>query len=69
MRKSRPARGTIELPISVLANHTPITLPVHVIHGARPGPVFFISGVVHGDEILGVEIVRRVLGHLASAGT
>lgn len=58
-------RQTIELPISVLANHTPISLPVHVIHGARPGPVFFISGVVHGDEILGVEIVRRVVGHVA----
>ena len=58
-------RQTIELPISVLANHTPISLPVHVIHGAKPGPVFFISGVVHGDEILGVEIVRRVVGHVA----
>ena len=57
------ARRTVELPISVLANHTPISLPVHVIHGAKPGPVFFISGVVHGDEILGVEIVKRVVGH------
>lgn len=58
-------RQTIELPISVLANNTPISLPIHVIHGAKPGPVFFISGVVHGDEILGVEIVRRVVTHRA----
>ena len=58
-------RKTVELPISVLANHTPISLPVHVIHGVKPGPTFFISGVVHGDEILGVEIVRRVVGHKA----
>jgi uncharacterized protein len=58
-------RQTIELPISVLANHTPISLPVHVIHGAKPGPVVFISGVVHGDEILGVEIVRRIVQHAA----
>jgi uncharacterized protein len=58
-------RQTIELPISVMANHTPISLPIHVIHGAKPGPVFFISGVVHGDEILGVEIVRRVVAHKA----
>ena len=54
-------RQTIDLPVSVLSNHTPITLPVHVIHGAAPGPVMFISAVVHGDEILGVEIVRRVI--------
>ena len=58
-------RQTIELPISVLANHTPISLPVHVINGARPGSTFFISAVVHGDEILGVEIVRRVVRHPA----
>ena len=61
-------RKTVELPISVLANHTPISLPIHVIHGAKPGPTFFISGVVHGDEILGVEIVRRVVGHGALKG-
>jgi hypothetical protein len=58
-------RKTVELPISVMANHTPINLPVHVIHGTKPGPTFFISGVVHGDEILGVEIVRRVVSHSA----
>ncbi len=56
-------RKTIELPISVLANHTPVNLPVHVIHGTKPGPTFFLSGVVHGDEILGVEVVRRVVAH------
>ena len=62
---SKGARKTVELPISVLANHTPINLPVHVIHGLEKGPVFFISGVVHGDEILGVEIVSRVVRHPA----
>src|SRR5512132_3556359 len=60
-------RMTVDLPVSVLSNHTPITLPVHVIHGERPGPVMFISAVVHGDEILGVEIVRRVIRHNALA--
>jgi uncharacterized protein len=54
-------RATIELEVSVLANNTRMNLPVHVVHGVKPGPVFFISGVVHGDEIQGVEIVRRVL--------
>lgn len=58
-------RQTVDLPVSVLSNHTPITLPVHVIHGALTGPVMFLSAVVHGDEILGVEIVRRVIRHTA----
>jgi predicted deacylase len=58
-------RRTIDLPVSVMSNHTPMTLPVHVLHGAKPGPTLFISGVVHGDEIQGVEIVRRALRHNA----
>ena len=56
-------RATVELPVSVLSNHTPMNLPIHVLHGAKPGPVLFLSGVVHGDEIQGVEIIRRVLRH------
>jgi hypothetical protein len=54
-------RATVELPVSVLANHMPVSLPVHVIHGRRPGPAIFLSAALHGDEIVGVEIIRRVL--------
>jgi uncharacterized protein len=53
----------VEMPVSVMSNHTPMSLPVHVLRGAKPGPTLFISGVVHGDEIQGAEIVRRVLRH------
>jgi uncharacterized protein len=56
-------RRTIDLEVSTLANATRMNLPVHVVHGAQAGPVMFVSGVVHGDEILGLEIVRRVLAH------
>lgn len=54
-------RATIELPFSVLFDHTPMTLTVRVVHGRRPGPVLLVCGAVHGDEINGVEIIRRVL--------
>ncbi len=56
-------RATINLEVSTLANATRMNLPVHVVHGAKKGPVLFLSGVVHGDEIQGLEIVRRVLSH------
>ncbi len=36
-------------------------LSVHVLHGSRPGPTMFISAAIHGDELNGVEIIRRVL--------
>lgn len=60
-------RVTLELAIPSLYTHTDLELPVHVIHSKKPGPVLFISGAVHGDEINGVEIIRRVL-HTKSIG-
>ena len=59
------SRTTINLVVSTLANASPMNLPVHVIHGTEAGPTLFISGVVHGDEILGLEIIRRVLAQEA----
>jgi len=53
-------RRRIDIPISLLSNHTGMNLSVEVIHGRKPGPVLFVSGAVHGDEIIGVEIVRRL---------
>jgi hypothetical protein len=54
-------RRLVDLPVSKLSNHTPVTLPVHVLHGPLPGPTMFVSAAVHGDELNGVEIIRRVL--------
>lgn len=54
-------RRLVDLPVSKLSNHTPVTLPVHVLHGSRPGPAMFVSAAIHGDELNGVEIIRRVL--------
>ncbi len=53
--------ATVQLPISRLSTHTEINLPVRVMHGRKPGPVLFVSAGVHGDEIIGVEVIRRLL--------
>ncbi|MEM9576147.1 MAG: succinylglutamate desuccinylase/aspartoacylase family protein [Pseudomonadota bacterium] len=52
---------TVHLPVSSLPDHTPVTLSVQVHHGKRDGPTVFVSAAVHGDEVIGVEIVRRLL--------
>lgn len=54
-------RQTINLPMSLLSTHTPMTIPVHVIHGKKDGPRLFVSAAIHGDELNGVEIIRRLL--------
>ncbi len=35
--------------------------PVNILHGRREGPVLCLTAAVHGDELNGVEIVRRVV--------
>lgn len=54
-------RRTIDLPVSSLSDHTPVSMAVHVVNGRKPGPVMFVSAAIHGDEVTGVEIVRRLL--------
>lgn len=51
----------IDLRIPDLYTNNPMYCRVQVIHGRKPGPTVFISGAIHGDEINGVEIIRRVL--------
>lgn len=53
-------RKTIHIPLSRLADHTDMMLRLQVVHGKKPGPTLFVSGAIHGDEIIGVEIIRRV---------
>lgn len=55
------SRTTIELPVGRLYTNTPMTMPVHVVKGKKNGPCLFISAAIHGDEINGVEIIRRLL--------
>ena len=54
-------RVAIDVPLPGLYTETSITMPVHIVHGRREGPTLFISAAVHGDEINGVEIIRRLL--------
>lgn len=54
-------RRTIEFPLPPLYTHTQLFMPVHVIHGRRPGPRLLVTAALHGDEINGTEIVRRLI--------
>ncbi|MBS3804697.1 MAG: succinylglutamate desuccinylase/aspartoacylase family protein [Oleiphilaceae bacterium] len=57
------SRQTVEVPVAKLYTHTPLHIPVEVVHGRREGPVLLVCAAIHGDEIAGVEIIRRVLRH------
>ena len=55
------ARASIDLPIADLYTGTSLSMPVKVVSGKRAGPVLFVSAAIHGDELNGVEIIRRLL--------
>ena len=54
-------RHLVEVPVARLPTATRLNLPIMVLNGQRPGPRLWLSAVVHGDELNGLEIVRRVL--------
>lgn len=39
----------------------PIASPVLVVNGTLPGPTLCLAAAVHGDELNGIEMVRRVM--------
>jgi len=58
----KPGQQTsIPVPVARLYTHTEMAMPVHVVHGRREGPRLFVSGAIHGDEIIGTEIIRRLM--------
>jgi predicted deacylase len=56
-------RRRIEVPLGRRVSGNEVSLPIEVVCGRKSGPSLFVSAAVHGDEIGGVEIIRRVLTH------
>jgi len=54
-------RVSIGIPVSRRYTHAEVVVPVHVVRGRGEGPRLFVSAAIHGDEINGVEIIRRLL--------
>jgi len=54
-------RLRINIDMGSIYDFTDIKMPVEVIRGKKKGPTIFVSSTIHGDEINGIEIVRRLL--------
>ena len=61
-------KKNISIPLPSLYDCSPVSMPVHVIRGKKPGPVICVTAAIHGDEINGVEIVRRLLAKKVLSG-
>ncbi|PJC67793.1 MAG: succinylglutamate desuccinylase [Zetaproteobacteria bacterium CG_4_8_14_3_um_filter_59_5] len=56
------SREIIEFPLPPLSTHSATHMPVHVIRGRKEGPCLLVCAALHGDEINGIEIIRRLVG-------
>ncbi len=54
----------VDLRVARLPTGTWISLPVFIVHGSKPGPTLWLSAALHGDELNGVVIIRRLLAEL-----
>ena len=54
-------RRNIDIPVAPTYTHDTLSISVQVIRGKLPGPTLFVCAAIHGDEINGVEIIRRLL--------
>ncbi|MFL0356284.1 succinylglutamate desuccinylase/aspartoacylase family protein [Erythrobacter sp. GH1-10] len=50
----------VSIPVTTMATGYDSHLAVRVLHGAKPGPAIFVSGAIHGDEIIGTAIIQRL---------
>lgn len=54
-------RGEVSLPIGSLIDYQPVTMNIQVRRGKQEGPVLLLTAGIHGDELVGVEVLRRLL--------
>lgn len=47
-----------------LEDSSPIEIPLIVVNGAAPGPILWLGGALHGPEINGTEVIRRITREL-----
>jgi uncharacterized protein len=59
IKKGERKRAKID--VGAIYDFTDVSIPVEVIRGKKSGPTLFISSTIHGDEINGIEIIKRIL--------
>ncbi|CAN5399084.1 M14 family metallopeptidase [soil metagenome] len=57
-------RQALTLPITRLVTGADVDLPIRVVHGREDGPTIWVNAAIHGDEAVGVEVIRQVLADL-----
>ncbi len=54
-------RKRVNIDMGSIYDFTDVKMTLEVIRGKKDGPVLFVSSTIHGDEINGIEIIKRLL--------
>ena len=65
---ARGERARLDLELSESFAGRAVATPVEVIHGLGPGRVVCLVAGIHGDEIVGIEVVRRIVEQIDARG-
>jgi predicted deacylase len=57
----KPGKTVLRLDIAKLHTRTSIDVPITIERGKKDGPVLLLLAGIHGNELNGVEIVRRII--------
>jgi predicted deacylase len=60
MKLERGCRCKTKLSVLEFADGAMLEIPVMVLRGAKPGPVFYLGSAFHGDEVNGVAVVSKL---------
>lgn len=56
----RGEKARVRLPIASYYGQSRVTMPLQVVCGKLDGPILFVNACIHGDEVNGIEILRRI---------
>lgn len=68
----RGHRLRVNIPIARLPSHTLLDIPVFIYKGKQKGPNLLLTAGIHGDEVNGIVILRRLISEkylMPDAGT
>lgn len=52
-----------DIPIAQTFDKTQLTMPMEIMRGEEKGPILLLVAAMHGDELNGCEIVKRILNY------
>ena len=57
--------ATVSIPVSQHVTGLDSSLSLKVFNGAKRGACIFVSGAIHGDEIIGAAIIQRLIEQIS----